>query len=122
MRPIHTNEIPMFVEMRLELAMKRALDRFANATREMDIRGVDNDLLQTLFDIDDAVVRMLRFLVCLLVAREIYHIHLLLGRQRAAQGDDPGGVSVVNPMTSLADHLVSEIGRASCRERVLYRV
>src|SRR6185437_10794543 len=50
-----------------------------------------------------------RFLVCLLVAREIYHIHLLLGGQCAAQGDDPGGISVVNPMTSLADHLVSAL-------------
>jgi hypothetical protein len=87
----------MFVEMPLERAVKRALDRFANAAREMDIRGVNNDLIRTLFDIDDAVERMLRFLGRILVAREIYHICLLLGRQRAAQGDDPGRVSVVDP-------------------------
>jgi hypothetical protein len=105
--PVYANEIPIFVEMTLKLAVKGALNRFADAAREMDIRGGDDDLIQTLFDINDAVERMLRFLIRLLVTRKIDHIRLLLGRERAAQGDEPSGILVVNPMTSLANHLVS---------------
>jgi hypothetical protein len=105
--PVYANEIPIFVEMTLKLAVKGALNRFADAAREMDIRGGDDDPIKTLFDIDDAVEWVLRFFVRLLMARKIDHIRLLLGRERAAQGDEPSGILVVNPMTSLANHLVS---------------
>jgi len=42
-RPVYTNEIPIFVKMTLEHAMKGTLNRFADPAREMDIRGGDDD-------------------------------------------------------------------------------
>ena len=86
--------------------MEGALQRLAEAARQVNIRRVYHQPLCRLLDADDAVERVLALLRCLLVARQADHLVLALGRDCAVQGHDAGGKPVVDAMARRAKTLV----------------
>jgi hypothetical protein len=62
--PIYAHEISVLLERVLNFAVEGALDRLANAPRQVNIRRVDHDPLGILRDANDPVERML-LLLCL---------------------------------------------------------
>ena len=53
--PIYPHEISVFLEIVLDLAVEGALDRLANAARQVDVCRVDLDPVRVLLDTDDPV-------------------------------------------------------------------
>jgi hypothetical protein len=72
--------------MVLELAVKGALDRLANAARQVDVGRIDNEPVGILLYADDPVERMLPLLGFLLVADEPDNLLFVLSGEGTLQG------------------------------------
>jgi len=111
--PIDPHEIAVLVVMEFGFAMPRPLLRFADAAREVNVGGVDDEPLGRFFDVNDAVEGMFLFFRFLLVTGEADHLRPVLVNKRTAQCDDASGKVIVDPMTSLAEGFmcISRAGR-----------
>jgi hypothetical protein len=82
------------------------VERFADGARQMNIRRLDDERILPLFHSHDAIERVLDLGFALQVPRQVQDFSPVLYRERAGDGDPPGGVFVACPVTGRADLLV----------------
>jgi hypothetical protein len=68
--------------------MERAFHGFADPSRQVDVRRIDNDPLSILVDVNDAVEQMLALFGFLLMARQTNDLRLLLASEGTSRFDD----------------------------------
>jgi hypothetical protein len=100
--PVDTDEVTVFVEMHVELAMEGSLHRLADPSRKMDVGGVDRNAIGDILDGHDAVQRMFLFLDLFLMMDNCHDLGPLLLNHGSCEGHDTGRIPVIDPMAGLA--------------------
>jgi len=105
-RPADPHEVSVFLEGVLDLAVKRALYRLANAARQVNVGRVDHQPLRVPLDADDPIEWVLFILRFLLVASQADHFLFVLLGEVAAQRHNSGRELVFYTTTGRAKLLV----------------
>src|SRR6516225_5143947 len=105
--PIYPHEISVFLEIVLNLAVEGALDRLANAARQVDVRRVDHDSVRVLLDTNDPVEWMFFLFRFLLMAGQVDHLLLVFAYEITFQGNHTGRKFVVDAAAGRAQRFNS---------------
>ncbi len=94
--------------MQRQFALERPVQRFPDAARQMNVRGVDADGGGTFLDFHNSMQRVLSFFLALEVARQIEDFVPVCADIAALEQDHPGRIIVAYTQTGLA-HLLMRV-------------